>query len=68
MLCCCLSVGLSVGRSVHQQFPFIFFALLAHIEMKFGIQIYRKNIEVKFYFGYDRAIFDRVLALDFEKF
>jgi hypothetical protein len=39
-----LSVGRSVSRSVHQQFPFIFFALVAHIEMKFGIHIYRKNI------------------------
>jgi hypothetical protein len=35
---------LFVGRSIHQQFPFIFFALIAHIEMKFGIQIYCKNI------------------------
>jgi hypothetical protein len=26
------------------QFPFIFFALDAHIEMKFGIQIYHENI------------------------
>jgi hypothetical protein len=26
------------------QFPFIFFALVADIEMKFSIQIYRKNI------------------------
>ena len=36
----------------------------AHIEMKFGIQIYRKNIEVKFYFGYDRTIFAWVMALE----
>jgi hypothetical protein len=26
------------------QFPFIFFALVAHTEMKFGIQIYNTNI------------------------
>jgi hypothetical protein len=59
LICCCRSVGLTV----HQQFPFIliFFALVAHIEMKFGIQIYRtiyrKNIQNKFCFWYDRAIF-----------
>jgi hypothetical protein len=39
-----ISLLLAVGRSVHQQFPFIFFALDAHIEMKFGIWIYRKHI------------------------
>jgi hypothetical protein len=37
---CFAAVCLSVGLSVHQQFPFIFAALVAHIEMKFGIQIY----------------------------
>ena len=108
-----LSVGRSVGRSVHQQFPFIFFALVAHTEMKFGmvkfcldlmiepfltelcpwtlknssnlqfpfiffaldahiemnfgVQIYRKNILVKFYFGYDRTIIDRVMPLGLRK-
>jgi hypothetical protein len=41
---CCLSVGLSIGQS--SQFPFIsfFFSLVAHTEMKFGIQIYYNNI------------------------
>jgi hypothetical protein len=40
-----LSVGRYVGDGLSvQQFPFIFFALVAHIEMKFGIQIYCKNI------------------------
>jgi hypothetical protein len=34
----------AVCRSVHQQFLFIFFTLVAHIEMKFGILFYRKNI------------------------
>jgi hypothetical protein len=41
---CFAAVCRSVGLSVHQQFPFIFFALVAHIKMKFIIQIYRKNI------------------------
>jgi hypothetical protein len=56
-----------VGLSVHQQFTFIFFALFADIEIKFGIQIYHKNIKVKFCFDYDRAIFDRVMALGLQK-
>ena len=34
----------AVCRSVHQQFPFIFFAKVAHIEMKFGIQTFHRNI------------------------
>ena len=34
-----------------------------HTEMKFGIQVYHDNIQVKFDTGYDRAIFDTVLAL-----
>jgi hypothetical protein len=34
----------AVCLSVHQQFLFIFFALFAHIKMKFGAQIYNKNI------------------------
>jgi hypothetical protein len=29
--------------------------------MEFGIQFYHKNILVKFCFGYDQAIFDRVM-------
>lgn len=39
-----LSVGRSVGQSVHQQFPFTFFAEVIHTEMEFGIKIYHKNI------------------------
>jgi hypothetical protein len=39
-----IALLLSVGFSVQQQFPFFFFALVAHIEMKFGIQIYHKNM------------------------
>jgi hypothetical protein len=39
-----IALLLSVGRLVHQQFPFIFFALDAHTEMKFGIQIHHENI------------------------
>jgi hypothetical protein len=35
-----IALLLSVGRLVHQQFPFIFFALDAHIEMKFDTQIF----------------------------
>lgn len=38
-----LSVGRSV-QSVHQQFPFTFFAEVIHTEMEFGIKIYHKNI------------------------
>jgi hypothetical protein len=45
-----IALLLSVGRSVDlfvgppAQFPFIFFALVALTELKFGIQIYHKNI------------------------
>jgi hypothetical protein len=31
-------------NSNNLQFPFNFFALVAHIQMKFGIQIFQKNI------------------------
>jgi hypothetical protein len=40
------------------QFPFISCAEIPRTEMKFGIQIYHKNIYIKFCFGYDWAIFD----------
>jgi hypothetical protein len=53
LLSCCLSVGLSV----HQQFLFIFFALISDMKMKFGIQIFH-NIYVKFHFGYDQTLFN----------
>ena len=39
-----IALLLSVCRLVHHLFPFIFFAMDAHIEMKFGILICRKNI------------------------
>jgi hypothetical protein len=59
-----MSVGRSVCLSVGtQQVPLIFFALVEHTEMKYGIQIYHKNILVKFCFGYNRAIFDRVILM-----
>lgn len=39
LVCCCLSDSLLV----HQQFTFIFFAKVSHIEMKFGKQVYHNN-------------------------
>jgi hypothetical protein len=54
---------LDLENSNNLHSPFIFAALVAHTEMKFGMQIYYKNIQVKFCFGYDRAIFDRVMSL-----
>jgi hypothetical protein len=51
LLCCCLSV--------HQQFLFIFFALVAHTEIKLS--------RSKFCFRYDRAIFERVMPLGLQK-
>jgi hypothetical protein len=54
-------------NSNNLQFPFNFFALVAHIEMKFGIQIYHTNIYVKFSFEYDRAIFDTVIPIGLQK-
>lgn len=59
-----LSVSLSVGRSVYQQFPFHFFAEDNHIPMKFGIQVNYGNtsIQVNVDIGYDRKIFNRVLS------
>ena len=39
-----IALLLSVSRSVHQQFPLIFFAKDKHIEMKFCIQVYLDNI------------------------
>lgn len=60
LLCCCLSV-------CSQQFPFIFFAEDAHIEMKFSIQVDHDNIQVKFDFGYGQAIFIRVMPLGCRK-
>lgn len=44
LLCCCLYVSRSsVGRLVHHQFTFIFFAEASSAEM-FDIQIYHENI------------------------
>jgi hypothetical protein len=57
----------AVCLSVHHQFPFTFFALVAHTEMKFGLQIYHKNIYV-FCFGYDRAILTELCPLNFKNF
>lgn len=42
---------------------FIFFAEVALTEIKLGIQIYHKDSQVKFEFGYDRAIYGRVMHL-----
>ena len=41
---CFAAVGRSVGRSVHQQFPFNIFKTDAQIEMKFGLQLDNDNI------------------------
>lgn len=38
-----------------------------HISMKYGIQIYHKNIEVMFDFVYDQAMCDRVMSLELRK-
>jgi hypothetical protein len=41
----CLSYGPWTSKNSNNlKFLFIFFALVGHIEMKFGIQIYRRNI------------------------
>jgi hypothetical protein len=50
------------------RFPFTFFALVGHIEMKFGIQVYHKNILVKLCFGYHQTIFEGVMLLGLRKF
>jgi hypothetical protein len=39
-----IALLLFVSLSVHQHFPSIFFAEIAHNEMKFGIKINPKNI------------------------
>lgn len=39
------------------KFSFIFFTVVAHTDVKFGIQIYHVNILVKFLFEYNRAVF-----------
>jgi hypothetical protein len=54
--------------SVHQQFPFIFFALVAHIEMKFGIQIYRKKSRSNTVLGMIEPFLTELCPLDFQKF
>jgi hypothetical protein len=64
---CFVDVCLSVCLYIKQQFPFIFFAAVAHAERRFGIQIYIKNISAKFCFGYDRAILDRVMPIGLRK-
>lgn len=50
------------------QFLFISFAEDVYTEMKFGIQIHHKNIQVKFVFGYDLVIFTEFCTLEFGKF
>jgi hypothetical protein len=60
LLCCCLSVGLSIGPSavsVH------FFALVAHTEMKFGIQII-----IRISSDLMKQFLTELCPLDFEKF
>jgi hypothetical protein len=49
------------------RFPFIFVAEIAHTEIKFSIQNYHMIIWIKFYFGYNLAIFDRVMTLGLRK-
>lgn len=47
------------------QFPFILFAEILHTHwIKFGIpvQIYHNNVQVKFCFGFDWAIYGRVIC------
>lgn len=55
----------AISLSVHQSY--IFFSEIAHTEMKFIIQIFHKNIFVKFCFRYDRAIFDTGMLLELGK-
>jgi hypothetical protein len=54
---------LDSDNSNYLQLLFSFFDLVAHIEMKFSIQICHKNIYVIFSFGYNHTIIDRVMAL-----
>lgn len=52
------------------QFPFILFAEILHTHwIKFGIpvQIYHDNVQVKFCFGFDWAIYGRVICLGIGK-
>lgn len=55
----------AISLSVHQSF--IYFSEIAHTEMKFIIQIFHKNIFVKFCVQYDRAIFDTGMLLGLGK-
>lgn len=64
---CFVAVRLSLCRSVHQYFPFIFFAEGTHTELIFSIYIYNKNIKVKFGFGYVGAIFDIAMPQELRK-
>lgn len=43
---------LSVGQPDYHQFPFIFLAKVVPTELKFGIQIYHLNVQVKFDFEF----------------
>lgn len=52
------------------QFPFMLFAEILHAHwIKFGIpvQIYHNNVQVKFCFGFDWAIYGRVICLGIGK-
>jgi hypothetical protein len=57
-----LSVGLSVSPPA-----FIFFTLVAHTEIKFGIKIYHKNIYVIYVLGMIDFLTE-LCRLDLDKF
>jgi hypothetical protein len=59
-----LSVGRYVGRSVHQQFPFIFFALVAHMVYRFIVRISRSSSIL----GTIEPFWTELWPLNFEKF
>lgn len=44
LLSVCRSVGRYVGRSIHQQFSFIFYAEDDYIKMKIGKQVIHDNM------------------------
>jgi hypothetical protein len=67
---CFAAICWSVDLSIHQQFPFIFFTLVAHHEMKFGT-VYRFIIRISssyYVLSTIEQFTTELCPLDFEKF
>jgi hypothetical protein len=56
-------IALGLRKLLENEFPFIFSLMVRWIQMIFGIQMYHKEMQVKFEYGCCPIIIEEVIAL-----